>query len=125
MGKTPPPGMDINLHPIGIAAWFGFLATAFNLLPVGQLDGGHVSYALFGRFHKKHFAGIPFLLDSAWDFLLAGMAALDTVLLFIGFRHPVTLDDSDSAQPAAHTGSAGSLSLMFVLCFTPMPFYIN
>src|SRR5439155_4954885 len=47
MGKTPPPGMMINLHPIGIAAWFGFFATALNLLPVGQLDGGHVSYAIF------------------------------------------------------------------------------
>ena len=53
MGKTPPPGMTINLHPIGIAAWFGFFATALNLLPVGQLDGGHVSYALFGRIHKR------------------------------------------------------------------------
>src|SRR3989440_2350570 len=53
MGKTPPPGMTINLHPIGIAAWFGFFATALNLLPVGQLDGGHVSYALFGRIHNR------------------------------------------------------------------------
>src|SRR5437016_2992037 len=53
MGKTPPPGMEINLHPIGIAAWFGFFATALNLLPAGQLDGGHVSYALFGRIHKR------------------------------------------------------------------------
>src|SRR5215510_2475219 len=53
MRKTPPPGMEINLHPIGIAAWFGFFATALNLLPVGQLDGGHVSYALFGRTHRR------------------------------------------------------------------------
>src|ERR1051326_1443044 len=53
MGKVPPSGMEINLHPIGIAAWFGFFATALNLLPVGQLDGGHVSYALFGRIHKR------------------------------------------------------------------------
>ena len=53
MGKTPPRGMELNLHPIGIAAWFGFFATALNLLPVGQLDGGHVAYALFGESHNE------------------------------------------------------------------------
>src|SRR2546422_3373211 len=52
-GKIPPAGMDINLHPIGFAAWFGFFATALNLLPVGQLDGGHVSYALFRGIHRR------------------------------------------------------------------------
>ena len=53
MGKTPPPGMDLYLHPVGLAAWFGFFATAINLLPVGQLDGGHIAYALFRSFHKR------------------------------------------------------------------------
>src|SRR5437867_3790495 len=62
MGKTPPPGMDINLHPIGFAAWFGFFATALNLLPVGQLDGGHVAYALFGSIHKRISQAFLFIL---------------------------------------------------------------
>src|SRR5437867_4417876 len=62
MGKTPPPGMDINLHPIGFAAWFGSFATALNLLPVGQLDGGHVAYALFGSIHKRISQAFLFIL---------------------------------------------------------------
>ena len=53
MGKTPPEGMALSLHPIGLAAWFGFLATALNLLPIGQLDGGHMIYALFPGMHKR------------------------------------------------------------------------
>ena len=41
--------MSINMHPMAFAAWFGLLATALNLFPIGQLDGGHISYAVLGR----------------------------------------------------------------------------
>src|SRR5688572_20623941 len=44
---TPPEGYSINMHPMAFAAWFGLLATALNLFPIGQLDGGHISYAVF------------------------------------------------------------------------------
>ena len=44
-----PEGYSINMHPMGFAAWFGLLATALNLFPIGQLDGGHISYAVLGR----------------------------------------------------------------------------
>ena len=44
-----PDGYSINMHPMGFAAWFGLLATALNLFPIGQLDGGHISYAVLGR----------------------------------------------------------------------------
>ncbi len=47
---TPQPGQAINYHPVAWAAWFGLLATALNLCPVSQLDGGHISYAVFGRY---------------------------------------------------------------------------
>ncbi len=49
MWGTQPEGYTINLHPIAFAAWFGMLATALNLFPIGQLDGGHISYAVLGR----------------------------------------------------------------------------
>ena len=44
-----PDGMSINMHPMAFASWFGLLATALNLFPIGQLDGGHVAYAVLGR----------------------------------------------------------------------------
>ena len=44
-----PAGLDETISPMGFAAWFGMLATALNLLPFGQLDGGHMAYAMFGR----------------------------------------------------------------------------
>ena len=44
-----PDGYTVNMHPMVFAAWFGMLATALNLLPFGQLDGGHITYATLGR----------------------------------------------------------------------------
>ena len=46
---TMPDGYSVNMHPMAFAAWFGLLATALNLFPIGQLDGGHISYAVLGR----------------------------------------------------------------------------
>jgi len=124
MGKIPPPGMSINLHPIGIAAWFGFFATALNLLPVGQLDGGHVSYALFGGIHKRISQAFLFTLIPLGLFYWQGWLLWTTVLLIIGFRHPITLDDSVPLSKR-HTWLGWIALAMFVLCFTPMPFYFN
>jgi len=124
MRKTPPPGMAINLHPIGIAAWFGFFATALNLLPVGQLDGGHVSYALFGRIHKGISQAFLFTLIPLGLFYWQGWLVWTAVLLFLGFRHPVTLDDSVPLS-RRHAWLGWAALGMFVLCFTPMPFYLS
>jgi membrane-associated protease RseP (regulator of RpoE activity) len=90
-----PPDFDILLHPIGVAAWFGFLITALNLIPAGQLDGGHIVYALFGRQHALisklavgglvviglAFGSINWLV---WAALIVGL---------MGFRHAPTMDD--------------------------------
>jgi membrane-associated protease RseP (regulator of RpoE activity) len=124
MQKTPPAGMELNLHPIGFAAWFGFFATALNLLPVGQLDGGHVAYALFGDNHKRISQAILFMLIPLGIFYWQGWLLWSTVLLFIGLRHPITLDDG---VPLSKRHSVlGWIGLtMFALCFTPMPFSIN
>jgi membrane-associated protease RseP (regulator of RpoE activity) len=124
IGKTPPPGMTINLHPIAIAAWFGFFATALNLLPVGQLDGGHVLYALFGRTHRRVSQAFLFTLIPLGLFYWPGWLLWTTVLLIIGFRHPATLDDSLPLSKR-HVWLGWIALSMFVLCFTPMPFYFT
>src|SRR5437016_5451262 len=123
-GKMPPPGMEINLHPIGFAAWFGFFATALNLLPVGQLDGGHVSYALFRGIHKRISEVFVFTLIPLGIFYWPGWLLWSVVLLLIGLRHPVTLDESiPLTQRHQWLGWIGLT--IFVFCFTPIPFYIN
>jgi membrane-associated protease RseP (regulator of RpoE activity) len=124
MGKTPPPGMDIQLHPIGFAAWFGFYATALNLLPVGQLDGGHVAYALFGPTHRRISQAFLFTLIPLGIFYWQGWLFWSTVLLFIGIRHPMTLDDSVPLKQR-HIWLGWIGLAMFVLCFTPIPFSVN
>lgn len=124
MGKTPPDGMVLNLHPIGFAAWFGFFATALNLLPVGQLDGGHVSYALFGSQHKRISQAFLFTLIPLGLFYWQGWLIWTAILLIIGLRHPLTMDDSVPLKPR-HTALGWIGLAMFVLCFTPIPFYLS
>src|SRR5262245_28911909 len=117
MGKTPPSGMVVNLHPLGFAAWFGFFATALNLLPVGQLDGGHVSYALFGTTHRLISQAFLFTLIPLGLFYWQGWLLWTAVLVFIGLRHPMTLDDSAPLKPR-HRALGWIALAMFVLCFT-------
>jgi membrane-associated protease RseP (regulator of RpoE activity) len=124
MGITPPPGMTINLHPIGLAAWFGFLVTALNLLPVGQLDGGHVMYALFRGKHSRISQAFLFTLIPLGLFYWQGWLVWTTVLLIIGIRHPATLDDSVPLS-RRHTWLGWIALAMLVLCFMPIPAEIN
>ncbi len=111
------PAADIYLHPVARAAWIGILATALNLLPIGQLDGGHILYALVGDKHKllsKIFilALIP-LGFRWWPWWLWAVA-----LFILARRHPVIVDPYD-------IGSRKWLALVsliiFILCFTAAP----
>lgn len=89
---TTPDNVTIMLHPIALAGWFGLFVTFLNLLPVGQLDGGHVSYALFGRWHRwisRLFLGVIAVLGlQGWQ----GWFVWVILLLMIGVDHPPTED---------------------------------
>jgi len=121
MGMTPPAGMDIYLHPVGFAAWFGFLVTALNLLPAAQLDGGHVTYALFRGRHRQISLGVVALLVPLAIFYW-WVWGLWIVLLVVVLRlyHPPTLDDSIPLRPR-HFALGLIALVMLVLCFTPVP----
>jgi membrane-associated protease RseP (regulator of RpoE activity) len=90
-----PAGHVIDLHPIAVAGWFGFFVTALNLIPAGQLDGGHIVYALFGRRHglvsKLAVAGLMAIgvvfLSPTWLVWSA------LIVLVMGFQHAPPMDD--------------------------------
>jgi Predicted membrane-associated Zn-dependent proteases 1 len=120
---TIPDGYSVNMHPMAFAAWFGMLATALNLFPIGQLDGGHISYAVFGRRSTAVtmvmvpcLIGLSFVSTSwvVWTVLTIGM------LLLFGPRHPRVIDEEIPLDKYRMWLAAFAL-LMFALCFTPAP----
>lgn len=120
---TTPDGYTVNMHPMAFAAWFGLIATALNLFPIGQLDGGHISYAVLGQrstivtlVTAGSLVVLSFLSTSwlAWTVLTLAM------LLAFGPRHPRTADEEEPLDPARLWMAAFAL-VMFVLCFTPAP----
>jgi len=113
------PTSDIYLHPIARAAWVGALATALNLLPIGQLDGGHILYAFVGRWHRRLsrlfvLALVPLGLFVSFHWLI--WAAL---LFFLGTRHPSIQDASPLAS--GRRKLAILALVVFLLCFTVAP----
>jgi membrane-associated protease RseP (regulator of RpoE activity) len=118
-----PDGMDVMLHPVGFAAWWGMLATALNLLPFGQLDGGHIMYASLGR-RAAAVSGVALaavlglaVLTPSWIV----MAVMMTVMsILFGFRHPRIVDEHEPLD-AGRQAIAIAAAVIFVVCFTPVP----
>ena len=120
-GPAVPDGQVLYLSPMGLAAWFGLLVTAINLLPMGQLDGGHALYAVLrgraARFSRTvHLLMFPLAVWSP-TWLVWGL-----LCLLLGARrpHPPTLDDAAPLGRSRHLLAGAGLAT-FVLCFTPEP----
>jgi len=121
-GPTPD-GYSLNLHPIAFAAWFGLLATALNLFPIGQLDGGHISYAVLGR--KSSYVTVAMIalaiglayFSSSW---LVWTGLMIVMLVVYGRHHPRTADEHEPLDATRMVLAAVALA-MFILCFTPAP----
>jgi len=119
-----PDGYDVVLHPVGFAAWFGLFVTSLNLIPIGQLDGGHVAYALWGRRQRTMaLAIVPTLIVLGffgWPgwFLWAGMASM------LGVGHPPVLDPEAALGRTRIWVGWGALAI-FVLTFAPIPFSVH
>ncbi|MFZ4524388.1 MAG: site-2 protease family protein [Chlorobium sp.] len=148
--KTLPPMTEMYHYPFLFTGWLGSLITALNLLPVGQLDGGHITYAMFGK--KGHakaaraflyfitLLGFPALLKLLFILLSPDAVSLiPPVLLqwswsgwilwvfillrFIGINHPPTLDDHE--LNIRRKVSGWSAIAVFCITFTPVPFGIT
>ncbi|MCX5857307.1 MAG: site-2 protease family protein [Deltaproteobacteria bacterium] len=116
-----PDEVNLVLHPIAFSGWIGLLVTCMNLLPVGQLDGGHVAYAIFGsrqRIVARIVVAVLLVLGlTGWSGWLVWVA----ILLFMGISHPrvvyewIPLDNTRKV--------IGWVTLtIFVMTFTPSPF---
>ncbi len=128
-----PDAMNRMLHPVGFAAWFACLATSLNLIPIAQLDGGHISYALFRKHAHKitwfFFGGLLGL--AAYGFTRSPMAGTQWVvfsamLLLLkwisGFRHPQTLNDDEPIGTARIIWGIVA-AIVFILTFIPVTIF--
>lgn len=123
MFGTLPDGYTINMHPMVFAAWFGMLATALNLLPFGQLDGGHITYATLGRLSTPislatvATAVAMTFISTSWMFMTVMMVLM---LLMLGPRHPRVIYEYEPLDTRRIWLAVFAL-IMLAVCFTPIP----
>lgn len=118
--KNIPPDYSIYLHPIAFAGWVGILVTALNLFPFGQLDGGHISYALLGKKSRnlnRFFLGVFIAMGI---FFWVGWFIWAFLLLFLGLKHPPVQDEGAPLSPRRKFISYVVI-LIFMLSFIPDP----
>jgi membrane-associated protease RseP (regulator of RpoE activity) len=120
-----PDGYTIYISPIGLAAWFGLLLTALNLLPIGQLDGGHASYAILR--HRAHrVSAVVFFAFLPMAYFGPSWLVWAALLYALGIRrpHPSTEID-DLPLPKSRIVMGIAALVVFVLCFTPAPIEVH
>jgi Zn-dependent protease len=115
-----PAGADIVLHPLAFAGWVGILVTSFNLLPVGQLDGGHIAYAVLGKKTRGLSGTFTVIFLAMALFFWVGWAVWAVILRFIGLKHPA-LEDEDTPLTPGRRKLAVLAVAVFVLSFIPDP----
>ncbi|MFQ5901761.1 MAG: site-2 protease family protein, partial [Thermodesulfobacteriota bacterium] len=115
-----PENQDILLHPMAFAGWIGFLVTSLNLLPIGQLDGGHVVYAIIGKKHRAISIAMLFLLVFFGLYGWPGWLIWAFIVSLLGTSHPPIMDTSYTLDRRRKMVGWGTL-LVFILTFTPMP----
>lgn len=127
LAKGPlPEGQDIFLHPLAYAGWAGLFVTALNLLPVGQLDGGHILYALLGE-RSALIGRIALALFALMGIIVfpffPGWFPFILILLWFGYRHPPTTDAFTPLDSKRRMLAYFAFAI-FILSFTPIPFYV-
>lgn len=115
-----PDGADLLFDPLALAGWAGCLVTSLNLLPAGQLDGGHVLFAVGVRRRLVSLLPVPLLAWLAW-FHWPGWALWAVVLsVMAALGHPPTMNDARPLSPARRVGALCT-ALLLVLTFIPEP----
>jgi membrane-associated protease RseP (regulator of RpoE activity) len=120
LNPSLPPLADLLWHPVLIAAWVGLFITSLNLIPAGQLDGGHILYAISRRGHRWATVAVPVLLLAAGITLWAGWLLWGVILLIPAMRHPYVPPWPELSAKRVVYGWVGLL--MLGLTFLPAPF---
>jgi membrane-associated protease RseP (regulator of RpoE activity) len=117
----PLGGTDVMLHPVAFAGWIGLLVTALNLLPAGQLDGGHVIYVLIGKKNASRI--LPFLLGAlvVLGFFWSGWWLWAVLIFFLGRTYDDPLDQITPLDPPRRLLAIASV-IVFLVVFMPVPF---
>ena len=115
----PLGGRDVIIHPVALAGWGGLLVTALNLIPAGQLDGGHLSYVLFGRSARRF---LPYVLVGLFvlGFFWQGWWLWALLISLLGRTYAEPLDQITPLDPRRKVIAILGL-LIFILTFTPIP----
>lgn len=123
-----PDGYTINMHPMLFAGWWGLLATALNLLPFGQLDGGHIAYAALGDRASRTISRVTALIPVAMLILSVSWLLPAIMMLvmwrLIGVAHPVPLNPHTRLSPGRRVTAAAALA-MLIVSFTPSPLRVQ
>lgn len=114
-----PPDRVLDLHPFALAAWVGLLVTSLNLLPLGQLDGGHILYAILGS-RQRQLAPVLWALLVVGGFYWPGWWVWSLLLLVMRLRHPPVRDEAVPLDPRRRLVALFALA-MLVLSFMPVP----
>ena len=118
------PEQNIILHPVAFAGWIGLLVTALNLIPVGQLDGGHVAYALFPEYHRYISLGVLGLLVVCGVVFWSGWLLWAVLLVFLGWRHPPPYEFWVPLDRRRRVLGVITI-VVFGLTFSPAPFVLG
>ena len=116
---VPLGGMDVLIHPVALAGWAGILVTAINLIPAGQLDGGHILYVLFGK-KLRRVLPVILVIMAIMGVFWPGWWLWVAILFFFGRSHPETRDEITEIDPQRRV-LAWLMILIFFLVFTPVP----
>ena len=123
LGPSIPSFENIAPHPVLVAGWIGLFITSLNLIPGGQLDGGHILYAISPRVHKIFTNLLPFVLFLAGAVFWVGWILWGLFLLMPAMRHPQVPVESSLSRGRLALGVIGIV--IFLLTFTPTPFEDN
>ena len=120
---APVGGMDVQIHPVAWAGWAGLFVTAINLIPAGQLDGGHILYVLFGRKNAQRV--FPFILGLlvVMGFFWSGWWLWAALIFFLGRRYAEPLDQITPIDRKRKVLAVLAL-ILFFLIITPVPLVV-